>query len=116
MYKAPLKLVRRVLSCPLLMFLSEAFSVTFNLNKIYTKLPVTETVFGPGVKSPLEMTNLAVLFTTKLSTATSNLFFRTQLTSQLPPTKPFSIDPCLIWSLTNNVSLLLNYRVIVLKT
>ena len=31
-YNAPLKLVRRVLSCPLLMSMSEAFSVTLNKN------------------------------------------------------------------------------------
>ena len=37
-YKALLKLVRQVLSCPLLMSMSEAFLVTFTLNKIYTKL------------------------------------------------------------------------------
>ena len=50
--KTPFKLVRWVLSCSLLMSVSEAFSVTFTLNKIYTKLWVTETVFGPQVKSP----------------------------------------------------------------
>ena len=62
-YKALLKLVRWVLFCPLLISMSEAFSVTFTLNKIYTKLWVTETVFGPGVKSPSETTNPAALFT-----------------------------------------------------
>ena len=51
-YKALLKLMRWVLFCPLLISMSEAFSVTFTLNKIYTKLWVTETVFGPQVKSP----------------------------------------------------------------
>ena len=66
-YKAPLKLVRQLLSYPLLMSISEAFSVTFTLNKIYTKLWVTETVFGPWVKSsPSETTNLAALFTVSL--------------------------------------------------
>ena len=50
-YKAPFKLVKQVLSCLLLMSVSEAFSVTFTLNKIYTKLWVTETVFGPRVIS-----------------------------------------------------------------
>ena len=62
-YEAWLKLVRWVLSSPLLMSISEAFSVTFSLNKIYTKLWVTETVFGPGVKSSsLETTNLVAQF------------------------------------------------------
>ena len=37
-YKALLKLVRQVPSCPLLMSMSEDFLVTFTLNKIYTKL------------------------------------------------------------------------------
>ena len=37
-YKALLKLVRWVCSCPLLISLSEAFPVIFTLNKIYTKL------------------------------------------------------------------------------
>ena len=37
-YKALLKLVRWVCSCPLLISLSEDFSVIFTLNKIYTKL------------------------------------------------------------------------------
>ena len=37
-YKALLKLVRWVCSCPLLIPLSEAFPVIFTLNKIYTKL------------------------------------------------------------------------------
>ena len=46
---APLKLVRWVHSYPLLMSVSEAFSVTLTLNKIYTKLGVTEIVFGPRV-------------------------------------------------------------------
>ena len=46
-----LKLVRWLHSYPLLMSVSEAFSVTFTLNKIYTKLGVTEIVFGPRVIS-----------------------------------------------------------------
>ena len=67
-YKALLKLVRWVLSCPLLMctppydvfYMTEDFSVTFTFSKIYTKLWVTETGFGPGVKSfPSETTNPA---------------------------------------------------------
>ena len=57
-YKVLLKLVRWLLSCPLLMSVSEAFSVTFTLNEIYTRLWVTETVFGPRVKSSLEAMNL----------------------------------------------------------
>ena len=61
---ALLKLVRWVHSYPLLMSVSEAFSVTLTLNKIYTKLGVTEIVFGPRVKSSaLETTNLVALFT-----------------------------------------------------
>ena len=64
MYKALLKLVRWVLSCSLLMSMSEAFSVTFTLDKIYTVLQVTETVFGSGVKSsPSETMNPAAPFT-----------------------------------------------------
>ena len=43
--RPPLKLVRWVLSRPLLMSKSEASSVTSTLNKIYTKLWVTETVW-----------------------------------------------------------------------
>lgn len=46
-YNALLKVVRWVLSCSLLTSMSEAFSVTFTLDKIYTMLQVTETVFGP---------------------------------------------------------------------
>ena len=51
MYNALLKVVRWVLSCSLLTSMSEAFSVTFTLDKIYTMLQVTETVFGPRVIS-----------------------------------------------------------------
>ena len=59
-YKALLKLVKWVLSCPLLMSMSEAFSVISTLNKIYTKLWVTETAFGPRVESsPSETMNPA---------------------------------------------------------
>ena len=50
-YKALLKLVRWILSCALLMSMLEAFPVTSTLNKIYTKVLVTETVFGFGFKS-----------------------------------------------------------------
>ena len=46
-YKVLLKLLRWVLSCSLLMSMSEGFSVTFTLDKIYTMLQVTETVFVP---------------------------------------------------------------------
>ena len=47
--------------------MTEDFSVTFTLSKIYTKAWVTETGFGPGVKSfPLETMNPAAPFTTKL--------------------------------------------------
>ena len=46
-YNALLKVVRWVLSCSLLTSMSEAFSVTFTLDTIYTMLQVTETVFGP---------------------------------------------------------------------
>ena len=57
-YEAWLKLVRWVLSSPLLMSMSEAFSVSFTLNKIYTKLWVSKTVFGPRFKaSPSETMN-----------------------------------------------------------
>ena len=57
-YKAPLEV-----GTLLLMSMSEVFSATFTLNKIYTKLWVTETVFGPGVKSSsLETTNLVAQF------------------------------------------------------
>ena len=60
--RPPLKLVRWVLSRPLLMSKSEASSVTSTLNKIYTKLWVTET--DSGVKSsPLETTNPVAPFT-----------------------------------------------------
>ena len=59
-YKALLKLVRWVLFCPLLISMSEAFAVTFTLNKIYTMLWVTEAVFGPRVKSPSETTSGSV--------------------------------------------------------
>ena len=63
-YKVPLKLLRWVVSCPLLMSMSQAFSVTFTLKKIYTKFWVTETVFGPRIKSsPSETTNLTTPFT-----------------------------------------------------
>ena len=62
-YKALLQLMRRVLSCTLLMSMSEAFSVTFTLNKVDTKFWVTETVVGPSVKSPLETMNLGAPFT-----------------------------------------------------
>ena len=55
-------LVRWILSFLLLMSMSEAFSVTLTLNKIYTKHRVTETVFVPGVKSS-ETTNTAAPFT-----------------------------------------------------
>ena len=55
-------LVRWILSFLLLMSMSEAFSVTLTLNKIYTKHRVTETVFVPGVKSS-ETTNIAAPFT-----------------------------------------------------
>ena len=57
--KAPLKLARRILSRPLLkLFLSLSL-----FNKINTKLWVTETVFGPGVKSsPSETVNPVPLF------------------------------------------------------
>ena len=62
--RPPLQLVRWVLSRPLLMSKSEA-SVISTLNKIYTKLWVTETVFDSGVKfSPLETMNPVALFTT----------------------------------------------------
>ena len=62
-YKAPLKLVRRVLSCPLPVPLAGHFLYPFYFNKFCTKLWVTETVFGPGVKcSPLETTNPAAPF------------------------------------------------------
>ena len=61
-HKTLLKPVRPVLASPLLMSTSEDFSVTFTLNKIYTKLWVTETVFGPWVKSsPSETTNLGIV-------------------------------------------------------
>ena len=63
-YKAPLKLVGWVLSCPLLMSMSEAFSVTCTVSNIYTKLWVIETVFCPRVNSsPSETTDLATSFT-----------------------------------------------------
>ena len=63
-HSTPFKLVKWVLSCSLLMSMSEAFSVTFTLNKIYTKFWVIETVFGLQVKfSPSETTNVSVLFT-----------------------------------------------------
>ena len=51
-YKALLKLLRWVLSCSLLMSMSEAFSVTFTLDKIYTMLQVTETVLTETVFGP----------------------------------------------------------------
>ena len=63
-YKAPLKLVRRVLSCPLPVPLAGHFLYPFYFNKFYTKLWVTETVFGPRVKSShLETVNSVTLFT-----------------------------------------------------
>ena len=61
--KALLKLARRVLSCPLLMSMSEALSVTCTLSNIYTKLWVIETVFCPRVNSsPSETTDLVTSF------------------------------------------------------
>ena len=62
-YKALLKLVKWVLSCPLLMSMSEALSVTCTLSNIYTKLWVIETVFCPRVNSsPSETTDLVTSF------------------------------------------------------
>ena len=58
-----LNLVRWILSFLLLMSMPGAFSVTFTLNKIYTKHRVTETVLGPGVKSSSETMNTAAPFT-----------------------------------------------------
>ena len=80
-YKAPLNLVRWVLSCLLLMSMSEVFSVTFTLNKINTKLWVT--VFGPGVKSsPLETTNPVALFTVSYHLGGSARIFKTGKNTQ----------------------------------
>ena len=62
-YKAPLKLVRQVLSCPFPVPLAGHFLYPFYFNKFYTKLWVTETVFGPRVKSShLETMNPVTLF------------------------------------------------------
>ena len=66
-YTALPKLAMWILSCSLLMSISEAFSVTFTLNKNLHK-SLTETVFGSGVKSShSETTNLATLFTIHIS-------------------------------------------------
>ena len=62
-YKSLLKLVRRVLSWPLPVPLAGSFLYPCYFNKIYTKLWVTETVFGPRVKSSSETMNLATPFT-----------------------------------------------------
>ena len=58
--KASLKSVRQVLSCPLPVPLVGSFLYPRYFNKIYTKLWITEIIFGPRVKSsPLETTNSA---------------------------------------------------------
>ena len=53
-YKASLKLVRRVLSCPLLMSMSEAFPVTCTLNNIYTSSEWVRLSFVPELNLLLQ--------------------------------------------------------------
>ena len=78
-YKTLLQLVRRVLSYPLPVPLAASFLYPHYFNKIYTKLWVTETAFGPRLKSsPSETMNLATLFTVSYHLGVSSGIFKTK--------------------------------------
>ena len=78
-YRTLLKLVRQVLSYSLPMPLAGSFLYPHYLNKIYTKLWVTETVFGPRLKSsPSETMNLATPFAVSYHPGVSSGIFKTR--------------------------------------
>ena len=80
-YKALLKLVRQVLSCPLLMSVSEAFSVLSLQIKFCTQSSQwLRPVFGLGVISSSEITNVVALsqFTVSYHLGDSSRIFKTR--------------------------------------
>ena len=78
-YKVSLKLAKLVLSCSLPVPLSGSFLYSCYFNKVYTKLYMNETVFGPRViSSPSETTNLGAPFTVRYHLGSSSRIFKTR--------------------------------------
>ena len=84
--------------------LLEAFSILFTLIKpCYTKLWVTESVFGPGVKfSPSETTNPVTLFTENHKLSVVWTFFGIALLWDWNENRPFPV----LWPLLSFSNLL----------